>query len=93
MRLLAILRLVTNSCSKDAGENKMNQSTIVEYRNVLSDLSFDEFEHLKSNVLSLRVRFKELDVGELVCPIAEEVREKELCSSCLLKCDCPNFKI
>lgn len=71
----------------------MNQLTIVKYRDFLDALSQEDFEGIKSKTLYSRVRFKDLDVGELVCPIAEEVRDKVLCSDCPLRSSCPNFII
>lgn len=71
----------------------MNQLSIVKYMDFLDSLSQSDFDSLKSRVVSQRVRFTDLDVGELVCPIAEEVRERSLCSDCPLRASCPNFII
>jgi hypothetical protein len=71
----------------------MNQLTIVKYIGFLDSLSQSDFERIKSVVLSSRIRFIDLDVGEIVCPIAEEVRDKVLCSDCPLRSSCPNFII
>lgn len=70
----------------------MNPKQISEYRLFLDDLSCSEFEVLRKRILLNRIRFRELDVGEVCCPIAEEVRDAPLCMSCLLRSDCPNFK-
>lgn len=71
----------------------MNQLTIVKYKDLLDGMSSSDFERIKAVALTHRIRFKELDVGELVCPIAEEVRDRSLCVSCPLKGSCPNFII
>lgn len=71
----------------------MNPVQISIYMDLLDGMSQSDFDSLRSRVLSERVRFRSLEVGELVCPIAEEVRERSLCSSCPLTASCPNFKL
>ena len=71
----------------------MNSKQLCIYQSLLDELSQEDFERIKAKALTSRIRFKDLDVGELVCPIAEEVRERELCISCPLKGSCPNFSI
>jgi hypothetical protein len=71
----------------------MNPKQISIYKDLLDGLSQSDFERIKAVALSSRIRFRSLEVGELVCPVAEEVRERSLCSSCPLTGSCPNFII
>ena len=71
----------------------MNSKQFDEYRSFLDGLSLGEFEVLKKRILLNRIRFRDLDVGEVCCPIGEEVKDSVLCSRCVLKSCCPNFKL
>jgi hypothetical protein len=70
----------------------MNPKAFQEYKLFLDNLSQEEFSRIKAMTLASRVRFNDLGVGEIVCPLAEDVRDRKDCvSSCSLKSFCPNF--
>lgn len=70
----------------------MNPKTFQEYKLFLDSLSQSDFEGIKRKAISSRVYYRDLDIGEIVCPIAEDVRDRKDCKgSCSLCSFCPNF--
>lgn len=105
MLLLIIVLLVISFCSSVGviflnewfcrvfvGVVVMKPETFAEYKLFLDNLSQSDFEGIKHKALSSRVYYRDLDIGECVCPLAEDVRDRSDCKgSCALYSFCPNF--
>ena len=53
---------------------------------MIDSLSYSD---LKSRVLHSKVFFKSLSSGEVVCPLADDVVDSDVCSNCKFCVDCP----